>query len=212
MIAAPPPGLPPGTPGPASPIPGPAAPAPLPASAAPSLLVLFLCFLRLGLQAWGGGLTAWMRREVVIRHGWMSDGPFLSGLALAQIAPGANAVNLAVFIGTTLRGAPGALAALAGLMGVPAAAVLAIGALYFGHSLPVVDTALAGLGAAAIGLTLATGMKLSRNLRSLRQVAVAAVLALGIGVLRWPMIPCLLLAIPVSLLLMAGDRHRPHAR
>ena len=186
----------------------PAPPEAVPARAAPTLLALFTCFLTTGLQAWGGGLTAWMRREVVQKRGWLSDAPFLSGLALAQIAPGPNAVNLAVFLGTTLRGAPGALAALAGLMGVPAIAVLAIGAFYFGHTSPIVDTALAGLGAAAIGLTLATGVRLSRNLRDPRQILVAAILAIGIGVLRWPLVPTLLLAIPASLLLMSR-RRRP---
>ncbi len=190
-----------GPPGAAS-LPGPGAPDPLPARAAPSLSALFTCFLLLGMQAWGGGLTAWMQREVVEKRGWMTDGPFLSGLALAQVAPGANAVNMAVFLGTTLRGAPGAAAALAGLMGVPAALVLLVGGLFLGRSIAVVDTALAGLGAAAIGLTLANGVRLSRGLRDWRQVLVAVVLAGGVGVLRWPLVPALLLAIPGSFALM----------
>ena len=126
----------------------------------PSLPALFLCFLRLGLQAWGGGLSAWMRREVVARRGWMRDGAFLSGLALAQVAPGANSVNLAVFIGTTLRGGPGALAALAGLMGAPAALVLAAGAVLLREGAnATVDAALAGLGRRRSGWSWPTGCR-----------------------------------------------------
>lgn len=171
----------------------------------PSLSALFFCFLRLGLQAWGGGLSAWMRREVVQRRGWMQDGAFLSGLALAQVAPGANAVNLAVFIGTTLRGGPGAMASLAGLMGLPSALVLAAGALLLRTGVsPRVDAALAGLGAAAIGLILANGVQITRDsLRGIRQIGVVLVLTLGIGVLGWPLVPTLLVAIPASLGLMA---------
>lgn len=173
----------------------------------PSLPALFLCFLRLGLQAWGGGLSAWMRREVVQRRGWMGDGAFLSGLALAQVAPGANSVNLAVFIGTTLRGGPGALAALAGLMGAPSALVLAAGAVLLRERAPVVDAALAGLGAAAIGLVLANGVQITRDsLRGVRQLGIVAVLAVGVGVLGWPLVPTLLVAIPASVALMALRR------
>lgn len=177
----------------------------------PGLGALFLCFLRLGLQAWGGGLSAWMRREVVVRRGWMQDGAFLSGLALAQVAPGANAVNLAVFIGTTLRGGPGALASLAGLIGVPAALVLAAGAVLLrqGES-PVVDAALAGLGAAAVGLILANGVQITRDsLRGVRQLGIVAVLSVGVGVLGWPLVPTLLVAIPASVALMALGAGRP---
>ena len=174
----------------------------------PSLVELFLCFLKLGMQAFGGGLSAWMRREVVTRRHWMEDGPFLSGLALAQIAPGANAVNLAVFIGTTLRGGPGALAAVAGLMGLPAALVLVVGGLYFRHgTVAWLDVALGGMGAAAIGLILANGVQIARqNLRSRRQWAVAVVLTLGVGWLRWPLVPTILVAIPAALALMATER------
>ena len=177
----------------------------------PGLGALFLCFLRLGLQAWGGGLSAWMRREVVVRRGWMADGAFLSGLALAQVAPGANAVNLAVFIGTTLRGGPGALASLAGLVGVPAVLVLAAGAVLLrqGEN-PVVDAALAGLGAAAVGLILANGVQITRDsLRGVRQLGIVAVLSVGVGVLGWPLVPTLLVAIPASVALMALGVRRP---
>jgi len=144
-----------------------------------------------------------MRREIVQRRRWMEDPQFLSGLALAQIAPGANAVNLCVFIGTTLRGGPGALAALAGLMGLPIALVLALGAIYARfRDVPGLETVLGGMGAAAVGLNLATGWQLMRrNLRSLPHYAVMAVTAIGIGVLGWPLLPVLLAVIPVSLLL-----------
>ena len=46
---------------------------------------------------------------------WLDDKQFLSGYALSQLVPGATNVNLAVFIGTQLRGTPGAMACFVGL-------------------------------------------------------------------------------------------------
>ena len=72
------------------------------------LSALFLGFLSIGAMSFGGGLAAWIRREAVQRRGWLDDRQFLSGYALSQIVPGATNVNLAVFIGSQLRGAESA--------------------------------------------------------------------------------------------------------
>jgi chromate transporter len=177
-------------------------PAPI-SDAPPTLAALFLCFTVIGMQSFGGGLSSWMRREVVQRRGWMEDPQFLGGLALAQIAPGPNAVNLCVFIGTTLRGGSGALVALAGLMGLPIALVLALGGLYgWLQKLPGLAPILGGMGAAAVGLNLATGWRLTRrNLRSLSQFAIMIFTALAVGWLDWPLLPVLLVVVPASLAL-----------
>ncbi len=169
----------------------------------PSLKSLFLCFLVIGMQSFGGGLSSWMRREVVQRRGWMEDPQFLGGLALAQIAPGPNAVNLCVFIGTTLRGGVGMMVALAGLMGLPIALVLALGALYGRlHALPGLAPVLGGMGAAAVGLNLATGWRLTRrNLRSVSQFVIMGGTAIAVGWLDWPLLPVLLIVVPMSLAL-----------
>ena len=80
----------------------------------PSLAALFLCFLTIGSTSFGGGLLGWIRRELVEKRGWLDDQQFLVVLRLSQIVPGATNVNLAVLIGTQLRGVPGALAASPG--------------------------------------------------------------------------------------------------
>jgi chromate transporter len=170
----------------------------------PTLAALFVCFLRIGIQSFGGGLSAWIRREVVQQREWITDQQFLSGLALSQIAPGANAVNLAVFVGTTLRGTAGALATLAGMLLLPIVFVLALGAIYAARgALPGIEAALAGLGAAAIGMNLANGVRLTRrNVRGLRSGAVMAATALGMGVLRIKLVLLLAIMIPLSFLLL----------
>ena len=181
--------------------------APHPAPARPATVgAVFLCFLAIGATSFGGGLTAWIRRGLVERRRWIDDKQFLSGYALSQIVPGAVNVNLAVLIGTQLRGAAGALAALAGLMLVPLAILLVLGAFYFsahgGAGNHLLDTALAGAGAAAIGFNLATGIRLARrNVRGLGPGAIAVLIVVGIGILRIPLFKVLLVAIPASLLL-----------
>jgi chromate transporter len=162
----------------------------------------------IGMQSFGGGLSGWIRREIVQRRGWFGDPQFLSGLALCQITPGANSVNMAVFVGTTLRGVPGALAAVSGLMLLPVTMVIGVGLLYFSHPLlPGLDVVLAGLGAGAIGFNLATAVRLTRrNVRSLGAVLVTVVTAVSVGVLNVGLLPALLVMVPTSLLLVGWGR------
>ena len=174
--------------------------------APPSLAAIFLCFGAIGAQSFGGGLSAWIRREVVVKRGWIEDGAFLSGLALSQIAPGANAVNLSVFLGFEMRGLAGSFAAISGLMAVPVLAVLAAGAAYLrligdgsGPLARHLAVALGGMGAAAIGLNVANGWRLSEGRLSLRRpgpVLVVIATTLGIGYWNLP----LLAALPVLVL------------
>ena len=172
--------------------------------ARPSLNALFRAFVSIGLASFGGGLTAWVRREVVQRREWLDDQQFLSGYALSQLVPGATNVNLAVFIGTQLRGSLGAMACFAGLTLPPLLINLACGAIYFGtHGMPggaSLSTALTGMGAVAIGMNLGTGIRLARRgIRGVVPALITAAVTLSIGVLGYPLIKVLLVMIPVSL-------------
>lgn len=172
----------------------------------PSLAALFISFASIGLVSVGGGLAAWIRREIVQRRGWLDDQQFLSGYALSQLIPGATNVNLSVFIGTVLRGASGALAAFAGLTTLPVGLMLVIGALYLhARHLPGgagFEAALSGMGAVAIGLNLGVGVRLARrNIRRLVPALVAATIAAAIGVFGFKLLHVILVMIPVSLLL-----------
>jgi chromate transporter len=175
-----------------------------PASGPPSLALLFVSFASIGMMSFGGGLAAWTRREVVQKRGWLDDKQFLSGYALSQLVPGATNVNLAVFIGTQMRGPAGAITCLCGLTALPLAIVLLAGMLYFrgpgstGGSW--ISGALGGMGAVAIGLSLGTGVRLARhNIRGAIPVAVAATVALSVGALGFSLVHVLLLMMPVSL-------------
>lgn len=172
----------------------------------PTLGSLFLGFASVGMMSFGGGLAAWIRREAVQRRKWLDDQQFLSGYALSQIIPGATNVNLTVFIGTVLRGVPGALAALAGLTALPFGIVLLVGAIYLNaRGMPggtAIGAALTGMGAVAVGLNLGMGIRLGRhNIRRVIPALVAAVIAVAIGVFGFKLLYVLLVMLPVSLLL-----------
>jgi chromate transporter len=179
----------------------------------PALSSLFSSFVRIGLAAFGGGLAAWTRREIVQSRGWMDDKQFLSGYALSQLVPGATNVNLAVFIGTQMRGAAGAVACFLGLTVPPVVIVLVTGFLYL-HSQGQpngawVGATLAGMGAVAIGLGLGTGVRLGqRNIRGLVPIGIATVVTVSIGLLDFSLVHVLLVMMPVSLALAWAMRPR----
>ena len=63
-----------------------------------SLGSIFLTFLKIGAFTIGGAyaMIPLIRREVVEKHGWISDDDFLDGLAAAQSCPGPIAINISV--------------------------------------------------------------------------------------------------------------------
>jgi chromate transporter len=154
---------------------------------------IFRVFNWLALQGFGGVLAV-AQRELVERQRWLTRRQFLDLLAISQVLPGPNIVNLALTVGDRFLGWRGAAAALAGLMLVPLLIVIALAMLYgqWRH-LPMVAGALRGMGAVAAGLIIATALKLVGSLRDnvlgWRGSALLALLTfVAVGVLRWPLI------------------------
>lgn len=71
------------------------------AAATYTLWQLMLYFLRLGTLGFGGpvALVGFMRRDLVDERQWITDADYKEGLALAQIAPGPLAAQLAIYLG-----------------------------------------------------------------------------------------------------------------
>ena len=114
-----------------------------------------LNFNQIALASFGGGLSAWSRQMVVDQRHWMTDEEFLSAMTVCRVLPGANQVNLAVFVGARLRGVPGAIVATTGLLAAPMLIVLVLGALYIAHrSDASVQAVLRGMTAAAVAMSL----------------------------------------------------------
>jgi len=177
------------------------------------LPAIYAAFFRLGTTSFGGGTAGWLYREIVERKRWITDTEFLSSAALGRLVPGSGGVNLTVQVGQRLRGAPGAVTAVLGLLSGPLAIVLALAVGYtrIGQS-TMLHAVFDGVAAAAIGLTFATGLKLVQfRAESAGPLAITAATVLCVGVLRWPMISVVLCLAPVSIGLALVDRHPRNA-
>ncbi len=175
-----------------------------PPTPAPTIttLELFRVFLHVGLTSFGGSSSAWMHREIVERRKLMDDEAFMTGLTIAQVLPGANPVNMSLYLGMQLRGRAGAVLAVVGMVLPAFCVILALGFLYrsFGH-LPTVQVILGGMAAVGVGATLALGVKAASrpSMRQLVPVILALATFVTIGLLRWPMVPVVLVAVPASI-------------
>jgi chromate transporter len=140
-----------------------------PAPAAPlhpcSMRELAGYFLRLGTFGFGGpiALAGYMQRDLVERRRWITKQDYTEGLALAQLAPGPLAAQLAIYIGWVRGGVPGAT--LVGIAFVVPSflMVLALAAVYvqFG-GLSWMQGAFYGIGAAVIAIIARSAVKLVR--------------------------------------------------
>ena len=80
---------------------------------------LFWIFFKIGAFTLGGGyaMVPLIQNEIVGKKKWIEKEDFVDMLALAHSAPGALAVNTAVFVGYKIKGVSGALVtAIAGLL------------------------------------------------------------------------------------------------
>jgi len=170
--------------------------------ARPSIAAIFAVFARIGLLSFGGGLSGWVFREVVVLRNWVSEDEFLSGLALGQILPGTNIANLSVYIGQKLRGVAGSVAALGGLLSGPFVAVILVASLYDRFkTLPYVDAAMDGVAAAAIGLLLIIVVRGARHAGRKPAGAIALVATfVGVAVLHLSLLLVVAVVGPLSVL------------
>lgn len=122
-------------------------------------------FLGLGSFGFGGpiALAGYMQRDLVETRGWISRQDYIEGLALAQLAPGPLAAQLAIYLGWVRAGVPGAT--LVGLAFVLPSflMVLALSIVYvrFG-GLPWMQGMFYGIGAAVIAIIARSAVKLVR--------------------------------------------------
>ncbi|MFM2129321.1 MAG: hypothetical protein RL477_867 [Pseudomonadota bacterium] len=167
-----------------------------------SLAAIFMLFFRIGVLSFGGGLLGWLHREVVEKRAWLKDMDFLGGLTLAQVMPGINVTNLGIYIGSRLRGAPGAAAAVVGILSGPF--VICIGMAMVYAELQRIKGApefMVGVAAAAVGLFLSVGVKsIRKNIRGWQYVILLAIVGL-VGIQRVPMVPVVLVLAPLSVAL-----------
>ena len=165
----------------------------------PTRRALFLGFMQVGVQGFGGVLP-FARRMLVEQHRWLAEREFTEVLSLSQFLPGPNIINLAIIVGNRFRGPLGSLAACLGLMLMPFLIVLALAALYARFAdIEWVRNATLGVSAAATGLIVAMGFKMITPMKRIPwQIAVAGLAFVAIGLLRLPLLWTLAVMAPVS--------------
>src|SRR2546425_2739117 len=126
---------------------------------------LLVYFLRLGTTGFGGpiALVGYMQRDLVEKRRWISRQDYVEGLALAQLAPGPLAAQLAIYLGWIRGGVTGATLVGVAFVLPSFVMVLAISALYLRYGgLAWMQGAFYGIGAAVIAIIARSAYKLVR--------------------------------------------------
>jgi chromate transporter len=122
-------------------------------------------FLWLGTIGFGGpiALAGHMQEDLVDDRRWVRKEDYLEGLALAQLAPGPLAAQLAIYLGYIHSGILGATAIAIAFILPSFVMVLALSAAYvrFG-GLPWMQGMFYGIGAAVIGIIARSAFKLAK--------------------------------------------------
>lgn len=154
------------------------APAAAGASAAsPSVLAVLAAFAKVGALLFGSGyvLFAFLRAELVVSRGWITEAQLLDAAAVGQLTPG-PLLTTATFLGFVLGGTKGAVAATVGIF-APAFAFVLAAERVLPHLLekPWFRAFLDGVGAASVALL---GVVLVQLGRAALTTPAAGVLAL----------------------------------
>lgn len=135
------------------------------ASDAPSLPAFVAYFLRLGALGFGGpiALAGAMQRDLVEERRWVTKDEYADGLALAQLAPGPLAAQLAIYLGWVKGGVAGATLVAVAFVLPSFVMVIALSMAYVRYGgLAWMQSAFYGIGAAVIAIILRSATKIVR--------------------------------------------------
>ena len=152
-----------------------------------SLTAFLRYFLYLGTVGFGGpiALVGYMQRDLVDERRWISAEDYKEGLALAQLAPGPLAAQLAMYLGWVRARMLGATLVSLAFIAPSFVMVLALSALYvrFG-GLPWMRGVFYGVGAAVIAIIARSAFRLTR-LTAKRDVLLWSLVAVNATVTAW---------------------------
>jgi chromate transporter len=125
---------------------------------------IFLIFLKAGALLYGSGyvLLAFLRNDLVVNYAWLTEQQLLDAIAIGQFTPG-PVFTTATFIGYTLAGMPGAIAATVGIF-LPSFCFVALLARFMPHirKSPWSAAFLDGVNVSALGLMAGVTWQLGR--------------------------------------------------
>jgi chromate transporter len=130
------------------------------------LFEIYVSFLKLGCVGFGGGysMIPLIEREVVEEKDWVDKEKIVDIFAIAESLPGATALNTSAFVGYSVAGIPGALAALLGNMTPSIIIVLGLSVLFVKFSsYPAVKSAFRGIYPVIVGLISYAAYKIGKT-------------------------------------------------
>jgi chromate transporter len=170
----------------------------------PPLWQIAAVFAEISITAFGGAQTVRMRRSSVRERGWLTEDGFLEVLSIANVVPGPNPVNTATLIGLRVGGVPGAVVAFLACTFPAFFILLGVGWLLATYpSLTWLHGAVVGCAAAAVGMTAANAIEMSKRFFG-KAVELSFVAVTFASVLAMPWLPIwaiLLGYVPVSMLI-----------
>jgi chromate transporter len=172
-----------------------------------SRLQVFLVFLQIGATSFGGGVVAYLRNALVRDKKWLDDKEFLELMSISNTLPGLNATNMAILAGDRLGGPIGSIGAMLGMC-IPAFIFMTVAGIVYGSHVerPLVDAALRGVAAAAVGLLASTWFSIGKkSLRGFYDALFVILSILGVNYFK--------LGVPLTLLLVGAAAiftYRPH--
>jgi chromate transporter len=149
-----------------------------------SLSRFVMYFLRLGATGFGGpiALAGYMQRTLVEERQWISRDDYLDGLAVAQLAPGPLAAQLAMYLGYVRGGVRGASLVAVAFITPSLLMVWALSVVYVRYGgLPWMQAVFYGVGAAIIGIIARSAFKLMRLTLADRPLRWAIFLVLAVA-------------------------------
>lgn len=164
-----------------------------------SLGQLFWSFFKIGTFTLGGGyaMIPLMEKELVDRHGWITNDEFMEIITLSQTMPGIFAANMATHIGWKLRGVPGAVISVLGNILVPILIILGLAAgLHYLQGNTIVEAIFKGVRPVVVALIAAPVFRMAKTAHISRYNFWIPVIA---ALLIW-----LLGVSPIGVILVAG--------
>ena len=130
----------------------------------PGMWSIFLVFVRIGSLVFGSGyvLLAFLRADLVLRRGWVTDAQLVDAVAIGQVTPG-PVFTTATFLGYLLRGPAGATVATVGIF-LPAFVLVAVSGplIPFLRRSALAGAMLDGVNVASLALMAAVSYQLGR--------------------------------------------------
>lgn len=159
---------------------------------------LYLTFAKIGLMTFGGGLAMLpvIEREVVEKKKWETSEALYDYYAVSQCTPGVIAINVATFVGYNKRKTLGGVVASLGVITPSVIIILLIATtLVQIQNIPLVQSALKGIGIGIAAILIPTIYKIGKN-------SVKSILGIVLAVLSFVL--CYFLKVSVIYVVIGG--------